>query len=266
MRPFLILSIAFVSTLPWNHGPALGYQEIELTDGGMIMGSVRFTGKVPPLPAIKVVKNTEVCGTEVQTPVLVVNPSNRGLKNTVVYLEKIEIGKPLSEKAVIDSVRCLFEPHVTGVIQNQYIAMRNSDPVLHNPHTFNEHGATVFNVAIPQQGQTVERRMRSGGVIRLQCDLHAHMNAWVISLEHPYFAVTDEEGRFEIQDIPPGRYKLVAWHEGFHMTNRAAYEDSVQTASEEIERPLYDDPYIMVKEIEIRARQTARVDFDIQGR
>jgi hypothetical protein len=257
---------ALLSALVWSGGEVQGYEEIEVTDGGSVAGTVRFTGEVPSIPAIKVVKNPEVCGTEVTTPVLVVHPSSRGLKNTVVYIREIEKGKILPERVTIDNVRCLFEPHVTAVIRGKMMAMKNSDPVLHNPHTFNDRGATVFNVAIPEQGQTVERRMRSGGMIRLQCDLHAHMNSWVLSLEHPYFSVTDEEGRFEIRDIPPGRYELVAWHAGYHITNWSVYEESVKAGSEEIERPVYDDPHIVVKEIEVRAHQTTRVEFELEGR
>ena len=261
-----IVSAGILSTLPGAIGSAIGYEEVEVVEGGTIFGTVKFTGMAPPIPAIKVVKNPDVCGLEVRTPILVVNPSNQGLKDTVVYIEQIEKGKMLPDKVTIDSIRCLFEPHVTGVVRNRNMAMRNSDPVLHNPHTFNERGATVFNIAIPEQGQTVERRMRSGGVIRLQCDQHAHMNAWVISLEHPYFAVTDENGQFEIKNVPAGRYQLVAWHQGYHITNGPAYEESVKAGTEEIERPMYDEPHVVIQEIEVLANQNTHVEFEVQGR
>jgi hypothetical protein len=88
----------------------------------------------------------------------------------------------------------------------------NSDPVLHNTHGFQE-SRTVFNLALPNKGQRIKQTLRRAGVIEVMCDSHDWMNGWVVVLDHSYFAITGQDGTYEIPDVPPGTYKLTAWHE-----------------------------------------------------
>lgn len=245
---------------------ARAYEAQRVEDGGTISGVVRFAGDPPQLPAIKVLKNADYCGEEMRDPVLVVNRAGRGVKNTVVYLENIERGKPIAAAAKVESIKCLFEPHVQPVFTDTGVLLRNQDPVLHNPHAFTLRGATIWNVALTQKGQSVTKPIRSTGVIRLQCDAHLHMNAWLIALDHPYAAVTDENGRFSITDVPPGRYRLIAWHEGFSIANRSAHEASLAERTEDAERPVYDEPYVLSTQIEVKPRARVTADFELRGR
>lgn len=245
---------------------ALAYEAGPVTAGGTITGMVRFAGKSPRIPMIKVLKNADFCGDEVRDPVLLVDRASRGVKNTVVYIENIERGKPFGAGAKLDSVKCLFEPHVQPVFIDSGLTLRNQDPVLHNPHAFTASGATIWNVALTQRGQSVTKSIRGSGPIRVQCDAHLHMNAWLIALDHPYVSVTDEKGRFSLADVPPGHYRLIAWHEGFTIANRDAYEASLAQTGEDPERPAYDAPYVLTQEIEVTPRGRVAVDFELRER
>ena len=72
---------------------------------------------------------------------------------------------------------------------------------------------TVFNVALPNKGQRIERPLKKAGLVRVECDAHGWMLAWIYVAENPYYAVTSKDGRFTITDVPPGSYTLVAWQE-----------------------------------------------------
>jgi len=92
------------------------------------------------------------------------------------------------------------------------LAILNSDPVLHNTHGFLIK-ATVFNVAMPKQGMRVERPIRKPGIVRVECDAHGWMLAWIYAADNPYYAVTDKDGTFSIPAVPPGEYTMVVWQE-----------------------------------------------------
>jgi uncharacterized protein (DUF2141 family) len=92
------------------------------------------------------------------------------------------------------------------------IVIVNADPVMHNTHGFLGK-ATVFNVALPIKGQRLERKVTKPGLMRVECDAHGWMLAWIYAAENPYVAVTQKDGSFELTDVPPGSYTLVAWHE-----------------------------------------------------
>ena len=133
--------------------------------------------------------------------------------------------------------------------------MINYEPILHNPHLFNEK-QSLFNIAMPTANREIATTLgRARGVgLRLQCDVHVHMNAWAAALDHPYFAVTDELGRFEIKGIPPGSYTLIAWHPGFNIVKFSA------------SRPVYDEPHVLRQPLEIspKAQVESRFEFPVR--
>jgi hypothetical protein len=255
------LVIAFVS----GHAIAKSkYKEIEVANGATIKGVAKWKGSIPTLPAITVFKHMDKCGQEVVNPALVVNSTNQGVKFVAVYLEAVSEGKPLpgkKEKIKVNNSRvlhagldasqrpesqlCNFEEHVFAFLNTRKIGMYNMEDLLHNPHAFGSNGATLFNIPLPDRNRMTKKKFkRVKGINRYQCDTHVHMNGHLLGLSHPYFSVTDKNGNFEIGDIPPGKYKLIAWHEGYNIKEFAADN-----------RPVYDEPHIIEKEIELSAGQ-----------
>jgi plastocyanin len=116
-------------------------------------------------------------------------------------------GKP-EKPPEIDNVKCRFEPTVQ-VIRAGAIDVVNTDPVLHNTHGF--YGKrTAFNLALPNQGQRITSQLDRPGLVRVECDSHGWMLAWIYVADSPYYARTAKDGSFSITDIPPGNYTLVA--------------------------------------------------------
>ena len=116
----------------------------------------------------------------------------------------------------------MYEPRVVGVRVGQEVEFRNSDPTLHNVHAMPE-SSRSFNLGMPSKGMTVRRRFSKPEVlVRVKCDVHPWMEAYVGVLEHPYFAVTDEQGRYSISGLVPGDYTLAAVHPRLGRLERAA--------------------------------------------
>lgn len=141
------------------------------------------------------------------------------LANVFVYVRKgLEKGKeyPAAKKpAVLNQKNCMFYPRVQGVRVGQDFVMKNGDPVLHNVRSFSFRNR-AFNVAQPAKSEDRKKvfKYREKAVM-IQCDLHPWMKAYFFVMDHPYFAVTDEKGRFKIDGLPAGEYTLSAWHEEF---------------------------------------------------
>jgi len=233
-------------------GVARAYEVAAVPDGGALVGRVRFAGEPVKGEPAPVRKNHDVCGETAPYQALLVGVG-KGVKNTVVFLDGVGRGKKPSELE-LDNTRCLFVPHVSAVMMGARVRIKNADPILHNTHGFRER-VTVFNVALPNRGQAVDitQRIKHVGVIDVQCDAHTHMQAWIVVRDNPYFAVTDDGGQFRIGEIPPGRYRVVAWHAGW-----------VVTGKDKDGRPVYDAPRVLTQEITVAARGEATVDFELR--
>jgi hypothetical protein len=233
---------------------------VEVRDGGVLAGVVRFAGTPPRLEPIRVNKNREVCGESKVSEALVVGPDG-GVRGSVVRIEGLSRGKRPEGELLLDNHRCLFVPHVGALMAGGRARVKNSDPILHNSHGF--HGTagsaggkqTVFNLALPSAGQVIDitRKLTRPGPVRVLCDAHTHMFAWVFVHDSPYITVTDERGAFRIVGVPPGTYRVAMWHEGFRP--RGVDKDG---------RPLYDEPSTITKEVTITPRATATVDFELR--
>lgn len=122
---------------------------------------------------------------------------------------------------VLDQQQCRYVPRVLGLQVGQQLTIRNSDALLHNVRSegaINE----PFDIGTPIQGMEVQRTFVTREVmVPFKCNVHAWMNAYVGVLEHPFFAVSDETGRFSIGQLPPGTYTLEIWHERFGTQTQA---------------------------------------------
>lgn len=184
--------------------------------GGKITGKVAFKG-APVSKKLPITKDNTVCGTG-EREIVEVNAKGGNLGGAVVYVAKIDKGKAWGEadKAMLDQKGCRFTPEVLVVRKDSELTIRNSDPVLHNIHTYEIIGAvrrTMFNVGQPDKGDMKQPvKMRRSNVVKIECDAHDFMHAWAFTAENPYAAVTKDDGSFSIDGLPDGDYELRAWH------------------------------------------------------
>lgn len=137
----------------------------------------------------------------------------RDNRDVVVYLAKIP-GKtftPPAATVTVDQRNLAFQPHVVPVLAGTRVAFPNSDEVRHN--VFSPTKADGFDLGSYPLGATRSHTFDVPGVVTLLCNVHAEMSAYIVVTETPYFAVSDREGRFQIPDVPPGQYEVIAWHE-----------------------------------------------------
>lgn len=233
--------------------PAAAYEVVPVPEPGILAGVVKFAGTPLKLASLPVNKNRDVCGDSKESEALVVGPA-RGVRGSVILLEGVARGKKPAGEAVLDNARCVFVAHVTAVMAGERARVKNSDAILHNTHGFLGK-PTVFNLALPNRDQMIDitKRLTRPGVIRVVCDAHPHMTAWMIVHDSPYYAVTDERGAFRIDGIPPGSYKVTMWHEGFRP--KGLDKDG---------RPLHDEPRTITRDVTVAPRATATVDFELK--
>jgi putative oxidoreductase len=211
--PLLALAIHAVSC---NHIEAAELKESgsSAAQGGLgnIQGVVTFAGEIPKSPV------PDDAG--VRREIIEVDGNSRGLRNVVVYLTQTNgllLSAPPStasrnptNQPEVDQRDHEFTPRVIAIRQGETVVFRNSDPANHNVRTTASVKQNEFNVFTGADGKyehrfVVEPEYRP---IRLGCDIHPWMRGWVFVLDHPYFAVSDERGRFRISQIPPGEYLL----------------------------------------------------------
>ena len=189
--------------------PACAYEEGPVTGGGSITGKVVFNG-TPGTRKVIPTRDLEVCGGPYEETLIQVGP-DKSVHNAVVYLVDIAKGKAWPAQAKppeIDNVKCKFEPQIQ-VIRAGKLDVVNSDPMLHNTHGY--YGRrTAFNLALPNKGQRIPVELTRAGQVRIDCDAHGWMEAWIYVVDNPYYAVTSADGKFTIVDVPAGTYKLVA--------------------------------------------------------
>jgi hypothetical protein len=214
MRLPLVVGAGLLALLAAPVFRAAAYDAVTVTDGGTIRGKVVFAGNPPPKKKVIPTKDKEACGSGVREVDQILLGPDKAVQEAVVYLKEVAKGKAWEKPAkppAIDNVKCDFTPHVQ-VIPVGDIEIVNSDPVLHNTHGFLGK-VTVFNVALPNQGQRIVRPLKRPGMVRVECDAHGWMLGWVHVADNPYYAVSGKDGTFTLTSVPPGSYTLVAWQE-----------------------------------------------------
>ena len=221
-----IALVAGVAVVAHGPGPA-GAQ-----GGGTIEASVTYAG-APVVEKLKVNKDTEKCGTEAVIEKVVVG-GNKGLANAVVSVPGAK-GAAKAVKATVDQHGCKFVAHVTAMTPGE-LELKNSDDILHNIHTYSTANPSI-NKAQPKFKKVMTEKFEKPEMIKLTCDVHSWMLGWVAVMPSPFFGVTDASGVTKIDNVPPGKYTVEAWHETL----------GKQT-----------------KEVEVKAGQTAKVAFEMK--
>jgi plastocyanin len=192
-----------------------------------VAGKVTFDGTPPPPKVLQVTKDIDKCGPEQPSEALVVD-ADKGVQYVVVSIVNAPSGKREKdddkdqegkkeekhhEKVVLDQQRCRFTPHVLLVPAGAELIVQNSDGIAHNLHTMSKNNPAI-NKAQPGFMKTMSiRTLRKPETIKVQCDMHNWMQAWVVVVDNPYTVVTDATGRFTLPDVPAGTYTLKFWHE-----------------------------------------------------
>lgn len=199
---------------------AKGYKEVEVTNGGSIVGTVAAGDAEPDTRSYTISKDPEICGTGSREVRFVEINGDGMLKNAVVFLNEIEEGKAFDPETInlsLDQKGCEFSTDLGIMVNQGELTATNSDMTLHNIHTYELIGKarrTVMNVSQPNQGDTVTKKvkLRRGNGMKVECDAHDFMHSFVFVARNPYYAVVDENGNFSIDDIPAGTYEVVVWH------------------------------------------------------
>jgi len=185
-----------------------------------VTGKITFKGTAPK-PELVRMNADPICareskGKKVYQDDLVVG-ADSGIANVFVYVKegvKKETVPPApAQPVVFDQRGCVYTPKISPIRVGQPLKVVNSDPLLHNVHAVSK-ADQGFNVGMPNKGELPDRKFSNPELgLRVKCDVHGWMNAYIHVVDHPYFAVTDAKGEFSIADLPPGEYVIEARHE-----------------------------------------------------
>lgn len=200
------------------------YRVVPVTQPGRVEGRVRWDGPRPALDPLTVGPggNPSHCGASQPWPALSVSEGG-GVRFAVVALDVSEGAAPTAREVLVNQEHCRYDPHVVALAVGDALTFGNADRgLLHNVHAYYGYDGddNWFNAASPH-GVPIVRRVLRPGVHRLLCDAgHTWMLGYVLAFRHPYFAVTDGEGAFAMEGVPPGTHRVHFWHEGWVASGR----------------------------------------------
>ena len=185
---------------------------------GTIKGHIRLSGKLPGNPVIRMGMDPMCAKINAGKRIIqenVVASLDGSLANVFVKVQGTFPQTPApTEPVTIDQRGCVYGPRMVGARVGQTLQIRNSDELPHNVHGLSAHN-NGFNVSEPKAGMVQQFRMKDEEMLRLKCDVHSWMTAYIGIVSHPYFAVSSEAGTFEIRNVPAGVHTIQAWHERY---------------------------------------------------
>lgn len=201
-----------------------------------ISGTVVLTGKPPRRDKIAMTSAAGCPQDPAQLDETVIVGKNGALRDVHVRIKSGTAGKHTAPKAAvtIDQKGCMYRPRVTGAMAGQIVQVNNSDPLLHNVHTFRGARSDV-NRAQPKGAKPIEFKKLgdAGSVFELKCDVHRWMVSYVPITDHPFFAVTGDDGAFAIQNVPRGKsFTLEAWHPKYGLKSQTVKSGAAKVVFE----------------------------------
>ncbi len=241
MRSITIAIASFSLAFFGHPGMGLSYEVTEVAEGATIAGRIAFTGTPPSPRTFEVKNNPEVCGRERSLTKITVNDGF--LQGAVIVLKGIEKGKAFESKTLkakvpdegefhydagehlalnIQIKNCNFGPYTGVVAATRPVRFINHDPIKHTVHSYALKGrrANILRTINTQnlsahseiEHELPPRKLKQGRVVAFTCDRHTFMESWMYVVDNPYFAISDRDGHYRIDTIPPGQYELVVWH------------------------------------------------------
>jgi plastocyanin len=195
--------------------PPANAQRVDAATAGAIVGRVAFDGEAPANPPIKM-SGDPLCAQEGGATFENYVVKDGGLDNVFVYV-KDGLGNYYfdvpAEPVKLDQQGCRYVPHVVGARVGQPIEITNSDATAHNVHSLPDVNREFNFAQYVKDQKNIETFTAPEVMVRFKCDLHGWMSAYIGVVEHPFFAVTTEGGKFELKGLPPGDYTIETWHE-----------------------------------------------------
>ena len=201
-KPFLV--IVFVAAVCLIAG---------LSAAETIQGTIRYVGAPIEKKKTPVTIDQYICGKEKEPEDLLLS-SNNGIRNAVVSLQSVPSGAKRDwnfPAAKMDQKQCSFIPRVVIVLAGGTVEFLNSDRLLHNVRSAGKENPP-FNRAQPH-ARSISFAFKQPELLRVDCDLHSWMRGWVVVAEHPFYALTNEQGEFTLENVPRGKYTLQVWQE-----------------------------------------------------
>lgn len=252
-----ILAVTFLFGSLVTEG--LAYQEIEVKNGATITGKATLTGNVPEMRFYHLVlfPNQEMCE-EVDTDEDMnrylddfIVDDNRGLKDVVVTIKHVEAGKTFGNAPInILSENCKFFPNVNVIRQGGKFLVDNQDAVMHNSQVYQkERGKIILNIPIPAEeiSDGIVKFQKKYKIFQMICGMHEFMQTWGYRIQNPYNFITQENGEFKIDKLPPGDYEIEAWHylmkpqkQKIHIEANQKVTINFEFDGNKVLRPLYE--------------------------
>ncbi len=203
-------------------------------DAGTIVGRVRLRSKLGGAALASTAYPTRAVSTA--RPNLLPE-----IKNVVVYLKAVSYRGVLApRRAALNQQRETFVPHVLAVTRGSTVEFPNDDPIYHN--VFSLSSAATFNLGRYPTGQSRRQTMTKTGIVKVYCQIHSHMSATILVFDHPYFAIPELDGSFEIPNLPPGDYTVVGWHERVGERTVGLHVDRGRSSTLELSLPVDEQP------------------------
>ncbi len=201
---------------------------------GTIVGTVRVEGDLPAPRMIEVTTDKELCGTTISASDVIID--DRRVAFAVIAVSGVE-GPVVPSEIILSNVECHFDPPVLAGVVGSTLVVNNQDDVMHNTHLSLRYGAdrarTIGNSTLPPRRGAIRstRAFRWPGIVDVECDVHSWMHAKIMVFDHPYFAVTDKLGVFEIAEVPVGTHTITVWHEVFGELHQSITVEANATTS-----------------------------------
>ncbi len=198
--------------------PLQAWFKVDPNTAGSVAGRALFVGKKQTRKKVDM-DGDPACAKLHQSAVFddtIMTGSDGALANVFVYIKQGLEGKkfePLADSVVIDQNGCWFHPRVLGIRVGQTLKVTNSDPLTHNIHPLAQVNRDWNQSQSPGAVPFLRRFTQPEVMIRVKCNIHSWMHAWIGAVDHPYFAVTGADGSFQLRDVPPGAYTIEAWQE-----------------------------------------------------